>query len=434
MKTTASTLALAFTASLTLFSTTGATWPVMQQAASQAAPNVNVAPLPDTSYSETPAWAERFVDSIGVDASFEDRKYPARVTQELLASGIRHLRESGPPSPTFIALMKFFGQHGIRHSVGMGYGFSPADLRSRLNAFAPYVDFVEPANEADNVKHPNWGQIRSDQKNLWNTVRSNRAWDNITVLGPSFANPKDHAKFVGPLDKYEDAGALHNSTCNWNPGTDIVWVSIDVNTARARETTQYKPLWTTENGYSDNQARGCNLTDDQIARYLPRTSTERWLHGEARTYFDVLTDDPHNVVFGKLGLLHANGTPKPQMIALDNLIHLLADPGAAPRSTHVSYSISGATADVHHILLARRDGTYDLVIYREVPCYDHFGHVRIDVPSDSVSITVPGMKHAALYKYNAQYSFATSSLAVGSNHQTTRFPVTDMISVLHFGF
>ncbi len=434
MKTTASTLALAFAASTTLFSTTGATWPAIHEMAPGASSTTNASSLPDKTYSETPASAERFVDSIGVDSSFEDRKYPARVAQQLLSSGIRHLRDSGPPSPTFIAQMKLFGEHGIRHSVGVSYGFAASDLRNRLNAFAPYVDFVEPANEADNVKHPNWNQMRSDQRNLWRTVRSNRAWDNITVLGPSFANSKDHADLVGPLDAYEDAGQLHNSTCDWNPGTDIVWVSIDVNTVRIRPTTRYKPIWTTENGYSDNHSRGCALTDDIIAKYLPRTSTERWLHGEARTYFDVLTDDPHNVVFGKLGLLHADGTPKPQFLALSNLIHLLADPGSAPRPTHVSYTISGATPDLHHLLLARRDGTYDLLLYREVEAYDHFAHIRVDIATEQLRLTIPGVKHVAQYRYNSDYSFGASTLAIGANQRTATFPVSDSISVVHFGF
>jgi hypothetical protein len=189
----------------------------------------------------------------------------------------------------------------------MGYGFAASDLKSRLALFAPYVDFVEPANEADNVKHPNWAQMRSDQKNLWETVRSNKAWANIAVSGPSFANPGDHAALVGPLDEYEDFGALHNGTCNWNPGTDITWVSIDANTAKIRVTTRYKPIWTTETGYNDNLTRGCSITDNIIAKYLTRTTTERWLHGEPRTYFNVLVDDPKNVAFGNLGLLHVNG-------------------------------------------------------------------------------------------------------------------------------
>jgi hypothetical protein len=422
MKITASSLAFAFAAGLSLIARTGT---------GSDATTVQTAPA--TNLSETPAWADSFVDSVGIDAKYENRTYTALATQELYWSQIRHLRDSGPPTATFIAQMKTLGQHGVRHSIGMGYGFAASDLKSRLALFAPYVDFVEPANEADNVKHPNWAQMRSDQKNLWETVRSNKAWANIAVSGPSFANPGDHAALVGPLDEYEDFGALHNGTCNWNPGTDITWVSIDANTAKIRVTTRYKPIWTTETGYNDNLTRGCSITDNIIAKYLTRTSTERWLHGEPRTYFNVLVDDPKNVAFGNLGLLHVNGTPKAQFVALGNLVRLLADPGTAPKPSRVAYSINGATADVHHILLSRRDGTFDLLLYREMPCWDHFKHAAIAVPTETVGLTVPGIKHASLYKYNSTYSFSGSTLAIGKGN-TLSLPVTDSISVVHIGF
>ena len=422
MKITASTVAFALAASASLITMTG-TGPALA-AATQIAPAVTL--------NETPAWADRFVDSIGVDAKYENRTYPALATQQLIWSGIRHLRDSGEGTD-FTAQMKTLAQHGIKHSIGMVSGFSSAALRTRLASSAGDVDYVEPANEADNVRKPNWNQMRVDQKNLWQTVRSNHAWDNIAVGGPSFANPGEHAALVGPLDQYEDFGNLHNGTCNWNPGTDIVWVSIDANTTKMRVTTRYKPIWTTETGYNDNLTRGCSITDSIIAKYLTRTSTERWLHGEPRTYFNVLVDDPKNVTFGNLGLLHVNGTPKAQFVALGNLVRLLSDPGTAPRPSRVSYTINGATPDVHHLLLARRDGTFDLLIYRETPCWDHFKHSAIAVKTETIGLTVPGLKHASIYKYNSSYSFSNSALYIGTN-KTVSIPVNDSISVVHIGF
>ena len=424
MKITTSTFAFALAASASLITMTGA--------AGLSAPSASAQIAPATTLNETPAWADRFVDSIGVDAKYENRTYPASATQQLLWSGIRHLRDSGEGTD-FDAQMKMLGQHGIKHSIGMVSGFSADALRKRLAGSASLVDYVEPANEADNVRKPNWNQMRADQKTLWQTVRSNHAWDNIAVAGPSFANPGEHAALVGPLDQYEDFGNLHNGTCNWNPGTSIVWVSIDANTTKMRVTTRYKPIWTTETGYNDNLTRGCSITDNIIAKYLTRTSTERWLHGEPRTYFNVLVDDPKNVAFGNLGLLHVNGTPKAQFVALGNLVRLLADPGTAPKPTRLSYSINGATSDVHHLLLARRDGTFDLLLYRETPCWDHFKNSAIAVPAETVGLTVPGIKHAAVYKYNSSYSFSNSALSIGKN-ATVSVPVTDSISVVHIGF
>ena len=430
MRSTAFTVALALTAGVTLFSTHGA---ASQQITGDA--SATAAALPATNYNETPAWADSFADSIGMDAAYEDNRYPAQVTQQLLWSGIRHLRDGGAPSSTFTPMMKYLGQHGVKHSIGLARGFAASELRSRLNVFMPYVDYVEPANEADNNHSPpaNYGQMKSDQRNIWNVVRGNSAWSNVKIGGPSFADPKDHARFVGPIDQYEDFGQVHSATCDWNPGIEN-GASIDIVTADIRVTTLYKPIWTTETGYNDSPTRGCSIPDDIIAKYLTRTVTERWLHGETRTYFDALVENPTDVAFGNLGLLRSSGTPKPQFVALGNLIRLLADPGSQPRRTPVSYMISGATSDVHHILLGRRDGTFDLLIYREIACWDHHSRRRIAAGADSVQLTIPRLKNAVLYKYNSSYSFSSSTLAIGSNRETARFPVTDSISVVHFGF
>ncbi len=389
-------------------------------------------PAGPTTYTETPAWADSFVDSIGIDASYEDRKYPPSVTTWLKWSGVRHLRDSGAPSKSMVATFADLGAHGIKHSIGMIQKFDVNDFKARLNAFAPYVDYVEPANEADNVPHPDYAQMRADSTTMWNVIHSNPAYKNIAVYGPSFANPLNGVN-LKPLDGVEDYAQMHNATCDWNPGTSIVWVSIPVNTAKIRTSTFYKPIVTTETGYTSDLKRGCSLSNDIIARYVPRTSAERWLAGENRTYFDSLVDDPHNVVFGGLGLLTADGKPKPQLITEGNLIHLLSDKGVAPTPKTISYGVSGATPDVHHIMLSRQDGSYDLMLWRELPAWDHFGHKAIPIAALPVTVQIPSTTSwVGLFQYNPTYSFTRTQLPVVSKTGVTAtFNVTDSITVLH---
>jgi hypothetical protein len=383
-----------------------------------------------TVYTETPAWSDTFVDSIGVDASYEDHVYSPLVTQWLEWSGIRHLRDSASISPTMISTFAALGAAGIKHSVGLGQGFAPSDLIARLTAYAPYVDFVEPANEADNVANPNWTQMKADQTSIWNIIHSNPAYSNIKVMGPSFANPLNGVH-LAPLDAVEDYAQMHNATCDWNPGTNIVWVSIAANTAKVRESTFTKPIQTTETGYTDDLTRGCSLTDDIIAKYVTRTSTERWLAGESRTYFDFLVDTS-NVEFGALGFLKSDGTPKPQMIAEGSLIHLLSDKGVAPAPFVTQYAITGATPSIHHIMFAKRDGSLYLALWQELPAWDHFGHKAIPIPPVPVTVTIPTNKSwVGLFQYNNNYSFTRTNLAVDQNNNTAVFPVTDSITVLH---
>ncbi len=387
--------------------------------------------LVPTVYTESPAWSDSFVDSIGVDSSFARHKYSPLVTQWLKWSGIRHLRDSGPASQLMLGIYSDLGASGIKHSIGMPQGFDPAALTTLLAQFAPYVDYVEGANEMDNVKVPNWAQMRLDQQNLWNTVRGNPANSKVAVFGTSFANPLNGPQ-VGPLDPIENFAVLHNATCDWNPGTSIVFVSIAANTAKIRLSSATKPIITTETGYNDNPLRGCSLSDDTISRYTPRTSAERWLAGEPRSYFTFLTDDPADAVFGAKGLLFVDGTPKPQFYTMGNLIHLLSDKGTAPAPQTVSYAVTGTTPDMHHIMLARQDGSYDLMIWRELPEWDHYGHKAIVVPPAPVTVTIPtNTSWVNLFQTNAGYGLSRTQLPVASGGVTASFNVTGSISVLH---
>ncbi len=384
-----------------------------------------------TTFKEVPAWADSFVDSIGVDSSYETHKYPPMVTTMLKWSGIRHLRDSGAASPLLLGIFADLGRSGIKHSIGMPQGFNPAALKALLVSFAPYIDFVEGANEADNVASPNWEQIKLDQKNLWNTVRSNAAFENVAVMGPSLANPIN-GTHLEPLDPVEDAAQLHNATCDWNPGTDVSFVSIAANTAKIRMSTFVKPIVTTETGFNDNPVRGCSLSDYIISKYTPRTSLERWLAQEPRTYFTFLVDNPSDAVFGAKGLLFADGTPKPQFLTLSDMIHVIADPGIAPKLQNVSYGVTGLTADTHHLLLARRDGSYDLMLWRELPAWDHYAHKAIPISEITVSVRIPaGAGSAGLFQVNPTYGLTRTQLSISTSGYTSTFKVGDSVSILH---
>ena len=385
-------------------------------------------PAAFTAYTEVPAWADSYVDSIAVDSTVALHKYPPLVYHNLEWSGIRHLRDSGPAYALLVAQYAELGRHGIKHTIGLLQGFDPAELKLRLDAFAPYVDYVEAANEADNVAVPNWAQMKLDQQNIWNVIHSNPAYANVAVMGPSFANPLN-AQYVMPLDPVQDFAQLHNATCDWNPGVTNN-AGIVANTVKIRLGSN-KPIVTTETGYNSDLTRGCSLPNDIIAKYVPRTSAERWIAGEPRTYFDFLTDNPDSVAFGGLGLLNVDGTMKPQMIATAGVIHIVADPGVAPAPQVVSYGISGATPDVHHIMLARKDG-YDLMVWRELPSWVHQTRSRIPVAPLPISVTIPAnTKWVGLFQTDTNFAYHRVNLPVSSAHVTTTFNVTDSISILH---
>ena len=382
------------------------------------------------SYTEVAAPSDALADSVGFDASYENNQYVPKVTQELEWSGIRHLRDGPPVTPTMINLFKGLGQHGINHAIGMEAGFAPSTLKAALAAFAPYVDYVEPANEADNVANPNWAQMRQDQQTLYSTVRANPAYNNVAVMGPSFANPAAHAALVGPLDAYEDYGQMHNATCDWNPATTLFGSGIATNIALLRVSTVYKPLVTTETGYGDDLTRGCSLVDSVIARYIPREAALRFMAGMPRTYYDFLVNRPYDAVFGSLGMLNFDGSPKPQFLTLANLVHITADPGAPIPSRQVTYGISGATSDVEHLMLARRDGSYELLLWRETMGWDHHARQVLAVAPETVGVSLPaGMKWAGMFKTSPSYGVTRVQLPVASG--AISVPVDDTVTIVH---
>ncbi len=393
--------------------------------------------------SEIPSQAEAFVNSVGVNTHFvySNQAYTTQflgVRDLLINSGIKHIRDSGPVyDQTFARKMATLSSYGIHHSVGMPIDSTPAQITATLNTFGPSnVDFIEPQNEYDTYakQDPHWvAHIIAEQKTIWKTVRSNGAFNGIAVLGPGLASHNAYA-LLGPLDSYEDAGNLHAGFCNYNPGTNNGTVNLPRTTAAIRKSTRTKPIWTTEIGYDDdsNLTHVCTTPDATVARYDPRMLAERWNAGEPRSYIFQLVDKPtRGNPFAYMGLLTVDGTPKPEYTALQSMLKLLADPGAAFRPTALRYAIGGQTKNVHHTLLQKRDGTYVMMLWIEKPrLVSVYDPTQVPVPSQQVSLSVPGMTVATNYTYDtSRWTLSGQRLQIKTG-AAVDLTVTDAISFL----
>jgi len=394
--------------------------------------------------SEVPGQADAFVNSVGIvtwfvySATAYTTQFPA-LSQLLIDSGVKHIRDSGPPyDRTYLRKMALFRSHGIRHSVGMTIGSTTGQITAVINAFGPNnVDMIEPQNEYDTYakQDPNWvPHIIEQQKTIWKTVRSNRSFNGITVMGPAFANQNSY-RIVGPLDAYEDAGNLHASFCNYNPGTNNGTVNLANVTARIRVGTRYKPIWTTETTYDDNAnvTHVCQAPDSVIARYFPRELAGRWNAGEPRTYISQLVDTPQRGdPFSYLGLARVDGTPKPQYTAIKSMLSVLSDPGSPFRPGTLRYTVSGQTHYVQHTLLQKRDGTYVMMLWVEQPrLVSIYNPTQIPVPARQMSLSVRGMTMATDYTYDtSKWTLSPQRLAVKNGR--VNLTVTDAISFVEF--
>jgi F5/8 type C domain len=123
------------------------------------------------------------------------------------------------------------------------------------------------------------------------------------------------------------------------------------------------------------------------AKYLARLIFEAFNRGFARVFLGAITDrsddeqamdDQRIVHFGAVasdfvlndGLTRFEGTPKPSFTGTSNLVAILADPGAAFATGSLTYRIDGAPETLHHTLLQKRDGTFFLALWLEIPSTD----------------------------------------------------------------
>jgi hypothetical protein len=382
-----------------------------------------------------PTASDAFADSIGVDTHFNYPGTPYTVmfpaiSADLIGSGIRHIRD-GAPKYSRPATLAYLGQHGVKHSLGFLVGTTSEEIEATIKSNAPYVDFVEPQNELDVRARavPDWvNRWRSEQELLYKTVRSNPENAGITVVGPAIGHYANAAE-LGPMDQFEDVGSMHQYPCNVNPGdvrSNVGFAKVLI-FQRLIHTT--RPIWTTEIGYPDDLPDGrCALTDGVIAKYDTRTLAERWLAHQPRTYFYQFSDMGNVRGYDSMGFVTTNGTPKPQYRALQSLLRLVADPGPPFAPTSMKYSLTGQTDNVHQLLLEKRDKSYLLLLWLEVPSWDSVARTPRDVPMQTVRINLSAIpKRAEQFAYGPDWAFQKTTL-VPSN--AVDVSVTDSISIV----
>ncbi len=421
--------------------------PIAAQAASRTFIRT-VPSLTDQTYVTVPATSDRFVDTVGADSEFGNDSSPygekfTSVAALLIASKIRHLRDSDVTGTVYDSRMKYLYDHGIKHSIGFQIGEDITAIKSAVTAEVSETEFVEGPNEYDNSGDPNWAHdLRLMQNKIYDTVSSMPIAKNMTIVGPALDEGKNFP-LLGNTQSIEDVGALHESSCDYNPETyhsDSVanWFLT------GRISTPTKPIWITEAGYTTDMTRPCSVPTSIAAKYDPRLVATYFNDGGPRLYFFQLVNMPTDPIFGGKGLIDQYGHAKAQFTALSSLLNLLSDPGPNFSTEPLGFSLGGDTTGLGHTLLQRRNGTYELLLWLAVPSWNHDTRKAIDVPAQSVTITLqnraarlprggfiqPVTSGSLLYTYNSLWGMhAAPVVFVGG---TTTIHVTDSISVLEF--
>ena len=378
-----------------------------------------------------------FGDSVGVTVRFSWNgtaygNWDA-IESRLRELGVRYVTDGFCRTcPYQIDRMRRLALMGIRTNIGPsglneGVPAMDAALKVIKDQLLGSVVSVTGPNEPDISGDPDWvAHARAYQQQLWSRVKGDPALRHLTVLGPPLVYKESRTQ-LGDLTAYLDRGNIHPYPAGTMPMTHI-W--------REREwalpLSGTKPLVATETGYHNDLSflgihRGAS--EEAAAAYTPRSVLEGFTQGVERTYIFQLADpftpaqaEARNTPGGQnaFGLLRYDLSRKPAFNALRNLLRVV-DADSAPVATPggLRLDVSGAGADVRKLLLRSADGSYSLVLWRQVSVWDRDALKPLTPAPDPVEVVL-GDRIALAQRFDPVGSDAET--ARWSNPQ--RIPVT----------
>lgn len=338
-------------------------------------------PAPETARS-----AYEFVNSIGANThlNYFDRLYGdfGLVQRELASIGIRHLRDGVHlQNADYNAML--YGRWTQLAKTGIRFD-AVVDPRSNLGPITPdlleraydlsggSIELFEGPNELDVSGMDHWTDVARDfDETLFRAAKAMPSGARVQVIGPSMAFAS-HGAAVGDLSQQVDFGNLHSYPAGKMPSS-VFPEQIDL----ARYLTGGDAIIMTESGYhnalNDHHDQP-GVSESAAAKYIPRLFLEDFADHIPRTYlYEFLDETPDpGLKDNQLhwGLIRANGTEKPAFNALKNLIFELNDAGKPANLQSLVWSLSYSPPQVHHLLLEKSSGEFDLIFWQEVPSYD----------------------------------------------------------------
>jgi len=394
-----------------------------------------------TATAQTAIQADKFVDSAGINVHlhYTDTLYATNfslIQTSLRQLGVRHLRDGIALDAwrTYDNELNLLGQYGIKGIFIAGPKQTAAEIQTFQSLVPQSFEGVENPNEYDNAGVSNWYSVLQSEAPV---VHDSVAGQNPMpmIIGPSLVKPTSYAT-LSTLALSLTHGNIHNYHSWKNPGTpgsygwgygnylSNAWaLSMEAITAPAL------PVIATESGYT-NATNCSNYVPESVAAvYMPRLLLEQFRSGIKRTYiYELLSTTGED-----FGLLRVDGSKKPAFTAVANLLNLLSDPGASFTPDTLPIVITGANSTLHTVLFEKRDKTFYLAIWIELPRYDGTAGPpgkSITVTPVPVTIALPNaIQSASLYKWSTAVTVSTTNLAAS---QTQNFNVTDQLAVLAF--
>lgn len=379
--------------------------------------------------------ADAYLDSIGINVHLHYnptlyvKDFPA-MKDALLDLRIRHIRDGLVDTKwqVYYDHHNELGKVGIKGTYVTNPALSSAVLESFPDRLPNTFEAYEAPNEYNQSKDPLWdGTLRDFLPTLYKAAHKK----SFPVIGPSLTKPEAYPR-LGSIDQYVDFGNMHNYPAGLNPGTKGVdtrgYASIRWNLTLLKSSTPAHPTITTEIGYTNDLHHPAGVPEEVSGKYIPRLFLEQWRAGIVRTFLYELVTEGHE----DFGLIRADGTHKPAYDALANMNHVLDDKGNRFQPHDLAFTLNGATEDVHHLLLEKKDGRFYLIVWLEKPGYDLKSRQVIPVNSMILDLALPS-KPAKVTQYalgNGGKMTTTNVPAAKDIH----FAVTDNVTILELRY
>jgi hypothetical protein len=367
----------------------------------------------DTSNSEMPdpapqqeaaTSAHDFVNSIGVNThlNYFDRTYEnfLLVRRELESIGILHVRDGihlqdSAYNQALYARWVQLAKIGIRFDAVLDprSNLPPltAPLLEEMNALAGHaIESFEGPNELDVSNVNNWPSVaRNYQAAIFNSTKAITVKEPIRVVGLSLAFAR-HGSAVGDISDLTDVINLHPY-----PAAKMPSAIFPEQTDLAKLMSPHKQIVFTETGYhnalNDHRDQPA-ISEIAAAKYIPRLLLENFARGITRTYLyeflDEATDSGLKDNQLHWGLIRADGSEKPAFVALKNLIAVLNDATEPAYPKQLTWSLSSKNSQIHHLLLQKSNGNFDLVLWQEVTSYDYRRQKNVVVRKEDVALSL----------------------------------------------
>jgi hypothetical protein len=353
--------------------------------------------------------ARAFGDSVGVNVHLlhEDTSYGRFdvVRSRLRELGVRYVRDGlCATCANQVERLRALADVGIRaHLIASrlyaDQGAMLSELQANLNKIRERlretVVSIGAPNEPDQQGVSDWiGLTRVFQRELWSRVKGDPALAHLPVIGPAVVHHANRPA-LGDLSAYLDQGNMHPY-----PGGGTPLHNLEDERQRALPISGSKPLVATEVGYHSDLTTTSGhhpASERAIAVYTPRLVLEGFRGGVVRTFIYELADgwpqggQPSNVsaLENSFGLLRGDLSPKPSFLALRNLMRVV-DAGSAPVAAPggLRFGLEGAPPDLRLLLLRSADGSFALVLWREVSVWDRLARQDLAPAADPFEVVL----------------------------------------------